>query len=257
MEFAATRHAKIRRPCDVSLAQMKEEDRTWQKFKDLEEDDSSASESTLRYGMRGADNVEKGKGRADKSRKRKRASDDEDESGRELSANLKPRNMKSREKYKGKGKEERDDDERSEEYDEEHRKIHYRPQNQYAAVSYATGELHDAKCSNCRLSGKMCEKQRSGSACVNCRRFKHRCEFVKPRKVVKSKPEVESEDEDEIEGSPAPPSRHPRMASEAARRRIKKAVAASNVPKPRSKRSRLSGKLYFFIFYIFLYINNI
>jgi hypothetical protein len=121
--------------------------------------------------------------------------------------------------------------------------IHRSPSGQYYPIP--TGEYHDSKCSRCRIMGRSCEIQKSGGACVNCRRYKHKCEYSRPRgrKEVKSKPIVESEDESPLLSSPPPPSRHPRAASAVARKAIKKAVIASEIgSRIQIKRARSNGE---------------
>lgn len=113
-----------------------------------------------------------------------------------------------------------------------------------------SGEYHVPKCSRCQISSKACEKQQSGGACVNCRTFKHKCEYSKLRKEVKSKPTVESEDSSSSPPSspPPPPTRHPRIASAVAVKAIKKAVTASEKgAKIQLKRSDTHCKCFYII----------
>lgn len=103
--------------------------------------------------------------------------------------------------------------------------------NKRRAPPVPTGDFYDPPCSTCRTAGKDCERQATAGACVNCRHFKHKCEFAKIRKTKKSKPVVESEDDD----SAAAP-RRPRKAAEAAK------LAISETAKPRSTNSRNQSK---------------
>ena len=61
-----------------------------------------------------------------------------------------------------------------------------------------------------------CEKQATGEACVRCRKFKHKCEFAKLRKL-KTTPVVESDSESLSTTAP----RKPRQAAKAAKKAIK------------------------------------
>jgi hypothetical protein len=61
-----------------------------------------------------------------------------------------------------------------------------------------TGELYDRPCSSCVLAKKKCEKQGLGTACVACRKSKHKCEYSQQKgKGGKSKTIAESEDDDQ------------------------------------------------------------
>ncbi|KAF8816600.1 hypothetical protein BYT27DRAFT_7248037 [Phlegmacium glaucopus] len=93
-----------------------------------------------------------------------------------------------------------------------------------------TGELHLSPCSRCRIGGKDCEKQEAGGACVNCRTFKHKCEYAKrARNQKKSKPMVESEDD------LSATMRGPREAAKATRQAIQEVVGESpTATKPRA-----------------------
>ena len=161
---------------------------------------------------------------------------------------------------------EEEQEEEQEDDDDEHKDdrsvIRYRPRKPTRRVSQTpyippnpipTGELNPSKCSNCNLSGRECERQESGGACVNCRRYKHKCEFSRPRKRQKSEAVVESEEEEET-----PPTIRPRrMAAIVAKKAIKKEVRSShgqnppaNEVKPRMKKACLTSKyLYLSEFY--------
>lgn len=107
-------------------------------------------------------------------------------------------------------------------------------------IAVPTGKYHDPPCSTCRINDRSCEIQESGGACVFCRRFKHKCDYARPRRPIKSTPVVESEDELHSDN---PPSRHPRQAAATARRAIKEAAASS----PKVSRPRVKGKFFGFI----------
>ena len=44
-----------------------------------------------------------------------------------------------------------------------------------------TGQLHDDPCTKCMHLGRDCEIQEASGTCVNCRRYKHKCEHVQLR----------------------------------------------------------------------------
>ena len=68
-----------------------------------------------------------------------------------------------------------------------------------------------------------CEKQATGEACVRCRKFKHKCEFAKLRKLKKTTPVVESDGESSLTAAP----RKPRQAAKAAKKAIKRSSCKS------------------------------
>lgn len=102
-------------------------------------------------------------------------------------------------------------------------------------IAVPTGKLHNPPCMSCQRDNRACEIQQSGGACVNCRRYKHKCEYARPRKATKSTPVVESENESQSDN---PPARHPRQAAAAARRAIKEAADSS----PKKSTPRVRGK---------------
>jgi hypothetical protein len=90
--------------------------------------------------------------------------------------------------------------------------------------------------------------QAAGGACVNCRAFKHKCEFSKTRKQKKSKEVVESEDDEE----PTTAARYPRPAAIAALKAIQDAAASpgpSKETKPRVTKPRQKRESFSYIFF--------
>lgn len=66
-----------------------------------------------------------------------------------------------------------------------------------------SGRVYDPPCLNCRRGSRRgeleCEEPRGGGACIGCKRKKQGCQYallVAKKKVVKSKPQIESEDDD-------------------------------------------------------------
>lgn len=173
------------------LDRIDEEDNTWRKFKDIE-DGSDASMDDPRPSVDLSTNDIKGKGKEMETNKRKR--DLVDYGSESSSDNVTPPTKSEKAKtnfaQKGIGKESSEDDE------DKFRVIHSRPQkptqrkSDKPIIHYnpkPTCEYHDPNCSRCRLSEKVCEKQQSGGACVNCRRFKHKCKYARPRRQKKAK----------------------------------------------------------------------
>ena len=238
--------APIRRPITTTdlnlLLKFDEEDEKWRSFKEMDEDESESDNYDPRS---------KGKGKRVETNKRKRDSTEDSLASSTV------------EEYS-------DDD------DHKHKKINTgipkstpRTSTVNRSKPIPTGEYHEKKCSKCRLSSRDCEKQLAGGACFACRRYKHKCEYAKPRRQLKSRPVVESEDDEFISETP---SRHPRQAAKLARRAIRKAVAASSqdvVPqetmpqdvmprdlrprnaKPQDKKSGTSSAFIFFLLLIF------
>jgi hypothetical protein len=211
------------------------------KFKEIDEEDSEEdSEPILPRHRKRVDKEKKDTTKA-LDKKRKRSPEDDGSSSDEVKIIPRPqaklrREMKDEGKIKekavgkGKAKEQVDVD------IEELKVIHSRPPASKKSTPrpnpITTGESYDQKCSHCRLAGRTCEKQKSGGACVNCRKFKHKCEYAKARKQKKSKPVVESEEE--ASSSPAP--RPPRQAAAVAKKAIKDGVESP--PKPRATKTR-------------------
>ena len=278
MEISAARIMRNSRvtPADLDqLHPMEEED--VRKFRDIEEEGSSESDDyhVPRPPLRNVKVEGKGKMRASEvTRKRPRVSSGDEERLPSMNVVSRKRVKSALALIKNRGKvEDRDEREseesvgksrfRGNEYEDDEEDysviksrpvkyiprqekkptIHRSPSGQYYPIP--TGEYHDDKCSRCRITERSCEIQKSGGACVNCRRYKHKCEYSRPRarKEVKSKPFVESEDESAVHFSPPPPSRLPRAASAVARKAIKKAVIASEIgSKTQLKRARSNGE---------------
>jgi hypothetical protein len=227
-------HGTIRRPIgddDLDLLEkIDEEDVLWRTFQEIEDEGSQSDYEP----SRDFSNANAGNGK----RKRDISEDDED---RTSAADDEPRT-----KGKGKGKQVHYVDE-IEEPDDVGKSIRYRPRISSTPAEdqklIVTGRYHPEKCSHCRLSERLCEIQVKGGACVSCRKFKHKCEYSRARKELKSKPFVESEDGSSGSETPQPTGtpqpRHPRLAAAAARRAIKKVVA---IEKPPAKKVRTKGK---------------
>jgi hypothetical protein len=96
-----------------------------------------------------------------------------------------------------------------------------------------TGKLYDPPCVRCGMAEKACEMQEGGTACVGCRRSKHKCEYGQPRRKVekKSKATLETED-DETEGGRQHP---PRRAAKAANAAIDEIISGKIAPKSTPK----------------------
>jgi hypothetical protein len=252
MKFANlgyTRYPRISSNDLNDLQSMEEDD--VRKFKDIENDGSTDSDDFVPRPPQKRVTGD-GKGKMKERESSKQGKLDAYRDGEKLSSmNVIPRKRLDSALgiIRGRGKVEIMDNEESEEEDDED--IKQRPaksmprQDKKASAQnlpIPTGEYHDSKCSKCRISGRSCEIQKSGGACVNCRRYKHKCEYSRSRKEVKSRPVIESEDESASASSPPPPSRHPRMASAVARKAIKKAVIASEMgSKIQIKSSRSNG----------------
>jgi hypothetical protein len=231
------------------LHQIDEEDETWKKFNEIEQDEDMEDVEILpRPQIRIRDpkgNDPKGKRKA-VDRTFKEIDEDEDMEDVEILPRPQIR-IRDPQGNDPKGKKKAVDSS-----DDEFKVIRSRPRK---SMDHAPSKAIDySTCSKCQISGKRCERQPSGGACVSCRRFKHKCEFARPRKQAKSKLTVESEDEStskfqvesEDELSSTPEGRHPRIAAKMARRAIKKVVAQSpKVPKPRAKRNRTKSKFYY------------
>lgn len=266
---AAAAKGIVRQPLITSgdldlLDKIDEEDDTWRRFQDIE-DSSGTDKHDPRPSVEIPTTDKKGKAKEVLRSKRKRGLVDYGSEESSSDCATPPTNSKkAKTNMTGKAieKDKNDDDKFSEDdetssssndSDDEFRVIHSRPRKPLPRTSHKppvrinnntnpSGEYHEEKCSKCRLSGKECEKQQSGGACVNCRRYKHKCEYARPRKSIKSKVEVESE-EDEPSSMSSPEVRHPRVAAAAARRAIKKVVAAAKNPsKPPAKKPRTAGK---------------
>ena len=183
---AAAFEGVIRRPITTHdldrLHKIDKEDGGWRGFNDIENEDSQSEE----YDPRLEDKNWKGKEKEIAPTKRKRDSSSESSTAEE----------------------EEDDDQ------DDYKTIHSRPPKSTPRTSVGarptakpSGKFHDQQCSKCRLSLKDCEMQETGGACVSCRIYKHKCEYARPRKTLKSKPIVESEYESASENVSRPPRR--------------------------------------------------
>ena len=240
------------------LQRIDEEDVVWRSFKDIEDDvdmDDVGFQPRPLTKMDPKRKDAKGNERKGNDPKGKgKAVDNSDDVMDDVEFQPRPRSKVDPKGKDTKGNEKKGNDPKGkrkavDSFDDEFKVIHSRPRKSIPQVP--ADDNDDSMCSKCRIMGKRCERQPSGGACVSCRRFKHKCEFARPRKQAKSKARVESEDESssktqvesEDESSTAPEGRHPRLAAKLARRAIRKVVAPSPAnPKPRVKRNSTVGR---------------
>jgi hypothetical protein len=112
-----------------------------------------------------------------------------------------------------------------------------RPRTKPRPQPIPTGELHHPPCDQCDKLHRPCEKERSGRACVSCKRNKHRCNYSFPNaaRTVKSKATVEESEWEDAAGDgaatgAATTSRAARPAAKRAKQAIQDEAATASKP---------------------------
>jgi hypothetical protein len=117
------------------------------------------------------------------------------------------------------------------------------PKAKTRPVPIPTGELHDPPCEQCEKLNRPCEKEKSGRACVSCKRNKHKCGYSMPNlgRQVKSRAVVEESEWEDAAGigaatGAATTSRAARPAAKRAKQAIQDEAATASKPARRSRK---------------------